>query len=862
MARFGTNVGGTRRRMSHLPRDQRTPEPGRIVAVLGPTNTGKTHYAIERMLAHRNGMIGLPLRLLAREVYDKVVKAKGAGAVALITGEEKIAPDSARYFVCTVEAMPLDLKCEFLAVDEIQLARDPDRGHIFTDRLLRARGVFETLLLGSDTMRPMIRKLLPEAEIMRRERLSSLAYGGPKKLTKLPKRTAIVAFSAEEVYAIAELIRRQRGGAAVVMGALSPRTRNAQVGLYQSGEVDFLVATDAIGMGLNMDVDHVAFASRIKFDGRRARALRADEVAQIAGRAGRFRADGQFGETGQCPPIEQETVERVMAHEFEPVEAVEWRNHALDFSSVAALIASLEQPPATPGLIRSRGASDEEALKRCAEDAALMDRVARPAEVRRIWDVCLTPDFRRVTPEEHARLIGGMAKHLVGGRGRLPQDWIAREVKQLERTEGDIETLQKRLAHVRTWTYVANRPDWLDDCEHWRGRTREIEDKLSDALHDQLTLRFIDRRTSALIRGLKREEVMVATVGEDGSVDVEGHYVGRLEGLEFRPDPRAGAGREGRAVRAAALKALAPEVERRLKALAHAEDGALRLDAGGRIVWQGAAVARVAPGSPLLNPGVLLLGGDAGGDLSQRRAQERLSAWLAAEIGRELAPLAALEAALRGCAVVGAARGLAYRLAENLGAIDRREADALADGLDGAQREALARLGVRFGRHTVFVRGLDRPKARRLLAGLRCWTSRQPGRPLFAPRKAASMPADQTRAWADYAAIGFRPIGPLAVRIDRLERFAAAARAARGPTGGEFPLDARLAGLLGGSPQDVGPALEALGYRRVTRAEGDAPARWRLPRPGGPGKRAKDAPVAADGPFAALAGLALKRGEA
>src|SRR5262245_43102079 len=368
----------------------------RVRAVLGPTNTGKTHLAIERMLGHASGMIGLPLRLLAREVYDRVVAAKGEAAAALITGEEKIAPETARYFVCTVEAMPLDRAVEFLAVDEIQVARDPDRGHVFTDRILNARGFGETMLLGAETMRPMIKKLMPDAEIIRRERMSTLAYAGPKKITKLPKRSAVVAFSAEEVYAIAELLRRHRGGAAVVMGALSPRTRNAQVKLYQDGEVDFLVATDAIGMGLNMDVDHVAFASRRKFDGHQWRDLRPDEIAQIAGRAGRFTRDGQFGETGECEPFDEEIVERVEAHEFETIEAIQWRSDEIKFDNVEKLIASLETPPDRPGLLRVRGADDEFVLRRMLDEQDLMDRVRGPEQVRRLWDACQLPDFRKL----------------------------------------------------------------------------------------------------------------------------------------------------------------------------------------------------------------------------------------------------------------------------------------------------------------------------------------------------------------------------------------------------------------------------------------------------------------------------------
>ncbi|HRE45775.1 MAG TPA: helicase-related protein, partial [Terricaulis sp.] len=521
---------------------------------------------------------------------------------ALITGEEKIVPESARYFICTVEAMPLDRVVEFVAIDEIQVARDPDRGHVFTERLLHARGYHETMLMGSDTMRPMIRALLPGAEIIRRERMSTLSYVGPRKITKLPKRSAVVAFSAEEVYAIAELLRRHRGGAAVVMGALSPRTRNAQVALYQSGEVDFLVATDAIGMGLNMDVDHVAFASRRKFDGHGWRDLRADEMAQIAGRAGRFTRDGAFGETGECAPFDEEIVERVEGHAFEPVQALQWRNPELDFQSVPALIASLEKAPERRALQRVRGADDEMVLKRLTEEFETIDLARGPSMVRRLWEACQLPDFRKSSPEDHARLAGRIAHHILSKQGRIPREWIGAEMEKLESANGDLDVLQQRLAHVRTWTFAANRADWLADAEHWRERTRAVEDKLSDALHEALTQRFIDRRTSALLKGLKREDAMLAGVSEEGEVTVEGHFVGRLEGLEFKPDPRAGSDLEGRAVRNAALRALRPELSRRLARIATAEEAAFTLARDGRVRFDGAVIAKLAHGAPLLKP--------------------------------------------------------------------------------------------------------------------------------------------------------------------------------------------------------------------------------------------------------------------
>ncbi|HVZ99713.1 MAG TPA: helicase-related protein [Caulobacterales bacterium] len=848
---------------------------GRVKAVLGPTNTGKTHLAIERMLAHGSGMIGLPLRLLAREVYDRAVKLKGAGQVALITGEEKIAPDTAKYFVCTVEAMPLDRIVEFVGIDEIQVAQDPDRGHIFADRILHARGHGETMLMGSDTMRPMLKRLLPDAEIIRRERLSSLAYAGVKKITKLPKRSAVVAFSAEEVYAIAELLRRHRGGAAVVMGALSPRTRNAQVALYQSGEVDFLVATDAIGMGLNMDVDHVAFASRRKFDGRRWRDLRADEIAQIAGRAGRFKTDGAFGETAECAPFDEETIERVEEHEFEAVDAITWRTATLRLESIAALIASLETPPAAPGLMRVRGADDEEALKIVGAEAEVADLVRSRRDVERLWEACQLPDFRKASTEEHARLVGQIALHLLSPKRRIPRAWIAREVEALDRSEGDLDVLQQRLAQVRTWTYVANRADWLDDLEEFRDRTRAIEDKLSDALHAALTQRFIDRRTSALLKGLKREDALLAGVSHEGEVTVEGHYVGRLDGLDFKPDPRA-LDLEGRAVRNAALRALRPEISRRLRAVAEARDEELELGRDGRIRILGppasrqrkgsdaenpagedaggprsvgAPIARLEQGGSLLRPRVTLIGADTAPAPERDAARERLQFWLAGAVAHELGPLMALEAAWREGRLPAAARGLAFRLVENAGALDR--AGQGVDELPPEARGALAQLGVRIGRHSIYMPALGRPQAARLAAILQHWALPDPHGALFLPRVGApSANLERARTWAECAAAGYRPFGKFAVRFDRLERLAAALKRAKGE-GRDTPLEPHLAKIIGRPARDLPRVLTALGYQCVHEPGVEGPSRWRLPAEAKPRPPRREP----DGPFAALAEL-------
>ncbi|MEL6569407.1 MAG: helicase-related protein, partial [Pseudomonadota bacterium] len=507
-----------------------------LKAVLGPTNTGKTHYALERMMGHATGMIGLPLRLLAREVYDRVVAAKGEASCALITGEERIQPKTARYFVCTVESMPVQQQSvDFLAIDEIQLAEDRDRGHIFTDRILNARGRSETLLLGSDTMRPILRALDLHVETDVRERFSDLGYGGKVKVTKLPKRTAIVAFSADEVYAIAELLRRKKGGAAVVMGALSPRTRNAQVELYQTGEVDYLVATDAIGMGLNLDVDVVAFAGRTKFDGRRHRALSAAECGQIAGRAGRFRSEGTFVETADCPEFDDEMVHAITNHTFDPVDELQWRNSDLDFRSIKTLIASLARPSGRSELRQNPDALDEWVLRRMAEDEMIGPDVRGERKIRRLWDLARLPDFRRAGRDGHGRLVLGLAETLADPDARLGDAAMEKRMEALSQARGDIASLQQRLAAIRTWTYAAHREDWLENPARWREKTRQVEDALSDALHAALTARFVDKRTTALLAGMQKDDALVSEIDSAGEISVEGHVVGRLNGLTFEP---------------------------------------------------------------------------------------------------------------------------------------------------------------------------------------------------------------------------------------------------------------------------------------------------------------------------------------
>jgi ATP-dependent RNA helicase SUPV3L1/SUV3 len=801
--------------------------PHRLVAVLGPTNTGKTHLAVERMLGHASGMIGLPLRLLAREIYDRIVKARGASRVALITGEEKIVPPRAVYFVCTVEAMPLSREVEFLAVDEIQLAADPERGHVFTHRLLHARGKYETMLMGAATMAPLIRRLLPQAEIVSRERFSSLTYAGPKKLTRLPRRSAVVAFSADQVYAIAELIRRQRGGAAVVMGSLSPRTRNAQVALYQSGEVDFLVATDAIGMGLNMDVDHVAFAGLRKFDGKRTRFLHPQEIGQIAGRAGRYRTDGTFGVTGECEDMDIDLVEAVQEHRFEPVSGAEWRNPHLDFGSLPGLMRSLSKPPDWEGLKLAAEALDEVTLRVLAAEPEIADRARDRQALVRLWDVCQMPDFRKTSHEEHIRLVREFFGHLTSRGRRIPDDWMAQQYKHLDRTDGEIDTLSARLASVRTLAYVANRPDWLSDASGWQGRTRMLEDRLSDTLHEKLMARFVDRRTSALMRGLRVREDMLAGVGADGVVTVEGQYVGRLSGVSFEA-AHGSSVLEEKALRAAATAAVGPEIARRLGALAAEPDEAFALAPDGVVLWRGEAAGTIAGGVPFA-PRVRLYG-DLGPPHVRERAARRLEAFVAAEAdGR----------------IKGLARGLAYRLIEAGGVLDRGPVRAEAKALSQVERRALKGLGVRLGAFSLYLPALLNLEAL-VFAQAFAGPSWRP------PINKVSRLLEPPPAPVALAAFGLRAVGRHAVPVEALERLDSLLRAAPRQGQGALLTD-QAREELGWDEGETREILRALGFAPAAKIKAGEPIAWRRR-----GEKPRIEPVRAThpaSPFAALAAL-------
>ncbi|WP_339759454.1 helicase-related protein [uncultured Hoeflea sp.] len=801
-----------------------------VTAVLGPTNTGKTHFAIERMAAHSSGVIGLPLRLLAREVYGRMVDKVGVQHVSLITGEEKITPPGARYSVCTVEAMPQETNAAFVAIDEVQIAGDLERGHVFTDRILSLRGREETLLLGSATVRGILEHLLPGITIVERPRLSELHYAGSKKITRLPRRTAIVAFSAEEVYAIAELVRRQRGGAAVVLGALSPRTRNAQVELYQNGDVDYLVATDAIGMGLNLDVDHVAFAQDRKFDGYSYRQLTASEFGQIAGRAGRHLRDGTFGVTGQVQPLPEELVQRLESHVFEPLKILQWRSKQLDFSTLKTLQASLDQIPAIQGLTRAVPAVDQRALEHLVNDFEVRDLANTPKNVATLWDVCSLPDYRRIAPAQHADLIATIYRDLIR-TGEVNEDFLAEQVRRTDSTDGEIDTLSARISQIRTWTYISNRPEWLADPTHWQEKTREIEDRLSDALHERLTKRFVDRRTSVLMRRLRENAMLEAEISVNGDVFVEGHHIGQLAGFRFMADASAD-GPDAKAVLAAAQKALSLEFEARAARLHASGNSDFAIGADGTVRWLGDPVAKLVSGDHILKPRTILLADEQLTGSARDFVVARIDRFVNHHIATILKPLDDLT---RAEDLDGLARGLAFRIAENLGVLFRRDVAEMIKDLDQSARASLRKYGIRFGAYHIFMPALLKPAPAELVTLL--WALANDGftksgygdvTPLLAAGR-TSVATDPEIDREFYRLAGFRFLGKRAVRIDILERLAdlirpalqwkpgtQGARPEAAYDGRRFITTTGMLSILGATQDDIEEILKGLGYRADT----------------------------------------------
>ena len=826
-----------------------------IRVLLGPTNTGKTHMAIERMLGHETGMIGFPLRLLARENYDRIVAKVGVNQVALITGEEKIQPANARYFCCTVEAMPVEKSVAFLAVDEIQLAGDRERGHVFTDRLLYARGKSETMFMGAETIRPFIKRLVPSAEIETRPRLSRLSYSGVKKVTRLQRRSAIVAFSASEVYALAETVRRQRGGCGIVMGALSPRTRNKQVEMYQNGDVDFLIATDAIGMGLNMDIHHVALASDMKFDGRYMRRLTPQEMAQIAGRAGRHMRDGTFGLTDGMEALEPEEIDAIENHIFPPLRGLYWRNRKLDFNSAAGLIRSLETPPPEPFLVRQAEATDHKTLISMAETDAVKALANSPGRVRLLWDVASVPDFRNMMTDHHTTMLSRIYVNLAQN-GMLERDWVAGQLRHLDRLDGDIDALMTRIAHIRTWTYITHKSGWTDTPDEWQDLARAIEDRLSDELHNRLTQRFVDKRAAHLSRKLKESNTLSASVKLDGTVLVEGEEVGRLDGFVFTPD--ISDSDEKAMILAAARKGLPEEIERRVRAVLASADEAFKLQPSGQIEWRETPLAKLLKSDNPYQPRIVMADSELVTTDQMARMQDRLEQFIRDHVSHILGSLVALEnpqasqpapakteatpsnepadtekqaeEASQPAPVAplsGAAKGIAFQLYEHFGTMPSYKVGAQLKELSDTDKPQLARLGIRLGVETIYMTEMLKPATIKLRSVL--WSVHHGDFPEQGPPPEGRVSIDMIEGVADeyWLITGYRRLGTKIMRVDMVERVSALVRAQA--RSGPFKMTDDMLSLAGVGRDEMKAMILDLGCKIISEEPSEDPEKPAIP---------------------------------
>ncbi len=678
----------------------------KITAVLGPTNTGKTHLAIETMLSFESGMIGFPLRLLAREIYDKIVKRVDPKKVALITGEEKIIPSNSKYFLCTVESMPIDKELEFVGVDEIQMCSDHERGHIFTDKLLNLRGEKLTMFMGSNTIKNIISKLDADIEFVYKDRFSKLSYVGHKKISRLDRKTAIIAFSSEDVYAIAELIRRQKGGAAIIMGSLSPKTRNAQVELYQSGDVDFLVATDAIGMGINMDLDNVYFSNLKKFDGKKLRRLNLSEIGQIAGRAGRYLNDGSFGITGDCKEINSDEVELLENHKFEDIRTLYWRNSKLNFKNSEELLKSLDEKPNKDWLRRIGECEDEKVLKHFLKDKEKFKILNNENSLKLLWECCQIPDFVKKAYGNHLEVVSKVFNFLNSDEGKVSNFYMKKQLSTLDKLDGNVDSISNRIANVRTWSYVANKPYWVENQDYWIERTKLLEDKLSDRLHEELTKSFIDKRASVLAKGLKQDIELITKIDEN-KVNINGQYIGELKGLKIEYDLKVGTlETDLKSLRKASRQSIGPEFSKRISEII--STGILELKDDFKIYWNKFAIAKLYAGKSYLEPEILLIVDDIIEQKEKEKLNNFLDIWIKEKINILLKSLIDLKNIKQNNSNI---RALAYQLYENNGVLKRDNVISFLKDVKNDERKILRNLGVRFGRYHIFLHQLFKPEA-------------------------------------------------------------------------------------------------------------------------------------------------------
>ncbi len=781
----------------------------KITAVLGPTNTGKTHLAIETMLSFESGMIGFPLRLLAREVYDKVIKKISLDKVALITGEEKIIPSNAKYFLCTVESMPIDKHLEFVGVDEIQMCSDHERGHIFTDRLLNMRGEKLTMLMGSNTIRNIISKLDEDIEFINRERLSKLSYAGHKKISRIDRKTAIIAFSAEEVYAIAELIRRQKGGAAIVMGSLSPKTRNAQVELYQSGDVDFLVATDAIGMGINMDLDFIYFSNIKKFDGKKLRRLNLSEIGQIAGRAGRYLNDGSFGITGDCKEISPEEVELLENHKFEEIKTLFWRNSNLNFNNPSSLIKSLEEKPQEEWLRKIHECEDEKALKYFLKDQRILNEGFDKKTLMLLWECCQIPDFVKKTYGNHFEVIGNVFKFLTNKKGLISEDYMRLQVMKLDKLEGNVDSLSNRIANVRTWSYVSNKNNWVENQSYWIEKTKHLEDRLSDRLHEELTKTFIDKRASVLARGLKQDMEFKTEILQNNDVKIDDQFIGKIKGLKLELDFKKGAlETDIKSLKKAARQTISPELEKRVQTII--DTGLINLKEDFKIYWNDFPIANLMTGNDYLNPNFNLIVDDIIEQNTKQKLNDYINKWINAKINNVLKSLIDLKNIKENNSSI---KALAYQLYENNGVLKREQVSEYLKKLEQNERKILRDLGVKFGRYHVFLYQLIKPEAVSLRTLL--WKNfHQKFHNLKPPTFGLNFLDDKEIKNKNFMLLcGFERFDNFFVRIDILERLFVLIINSSSKENSEIKLVPEMLNLLGCSKDNFKKLLQKMNYK-------------------------------------------------
>ncbi len=785
----------------------------KITAVLGPTNTGKTHLAIQTMLSFNNGMIGFPLRLLAREVYDKVIKKVNIDQVALITGEEKIIPLNPRYFLCTVESMPIDKELDFIAVDEIQMCSDHERGHIFTDRLLNMRGNKLTMLMGSYTIKNIISKLDDDIEFINRDRLSKLTYSGHKKISRIDRKTAIIAFSAEEVYAIAELIRRQKGGAAIVMGSLSPKTRNAQVELYQSGDVDFLVATDAIGMGINMDLNHVYFSNLKKFDGKKLRKLNLSEIGQIAGRAGRYLNDGSFGITGQCKEINAEEVNLLENHKFEEIQSLFWRNSNLNFNSPAKLIRSLDEKPHNDWLRKIYECEDEKALKFFIKDKDFQNIKLENDKLKLLWECCQIPDFVKKTYGNHYEVIRNVFKFLNTKKGKISNDFMHNQLMKLDKLEGNVDSLSNRIANVRTWSYVSNKNNWTENHKYWIEKTKLLEDKLSDRLHEELTKTFIDKRASVLARGLKQDMEFNTKILENNDVIIDDQFIGKINGLKLELDLKKGAlETDIKSLKKAARQTIGPELEKRIQKII--ETSLIELHDDFKIYWNKSPIAKLISGKDYLNPSFELIIDDTLDSNQKRKLIDFLNKWLKNKIYVILKSLVDLRDIKEKNSSI---KALAFQLYENNGVLKRDQVSSYLKNLEQNDRKILRDIGVKFGRYHIYLHRLIKPEAVSLRTLL--WKNfHQKYLNLNPPKFGLNFLDNKNIKSKSYMLLcGFEKFDNFFVRIDILERLFVKIISTNTEEKKEIKLIPEMLNLLGCNKESFKKLLKSMEYKIIER---------------------------------------------